>query len=403
MKMRFLLTAVFLAGLMAVWGCDNSNDDIDADAGASEADMAVIMRIDDTTSFVNLVDAGVTTNLTNANGIEIDPGTGVYTYHGAVYVTGSMQNDKVTKYTVTEDNSLVKAAETTVFQSGGSIPTSLIFVSDTKAYLALPGTGELLVIDPTDLSITKRIDLSPYALDADGETGGADTNPEPSNGVIRDGKLYLGLGQLDSFATYYCRGKASVLIIDTATDEVLKHITDDRTCTTGEIDPNNGLILDENGDIYINNTASFGYYPGLNAGILRINSGEDDFDPNYYFSITDIQDLDVAGGTAAYAYHCVYGGNGLLYTNLFIPALTSNPPDYVNDKNYQPYVLDLYNQTVEKLDTPPTIGWSSHLIDYDGEIVYGLTTVNGAGLYRAGETTPFMTTAGNPTMFADFD
>ena len=403
MKLRSLLTAVFLAGLMAVWGCSDSNDDIDGGANAGEADLAVSLRIDDTTSFLNMVNGGVTTNLTNADGVEIATSSGIFANNGAVFVTDCLQGDKITKYTVTEDNNLVKAAETTVSDSGGAMPTNLFFVSDTKAYLTLPGTGELLVIDPTDLSITKRIDLSPYALDANGETGGADTNPEPSDGVIRGGKLYLGLGQIDSLSTGYCRGKASVLIIDTATDEVLKHITDDRTCLTGTISPNHGMTLDENGDIYVNNNASWGYYPGLNAGFLRINSGEDDFDPNYYFSITDLQDLDVTGGTAAYAYQTAYGGSGLLYTTLFIPGLTSNPPDYVNDKNYQPYVLDLYNRTVEKLEMSPTTGWSSYCIEYDGDIIYGLTTVNGTGLYRAGETVPFMTTEGSPFMFTNFN
>ncbi|MGD9212386.1 MAG: hypothetical protein PVI90_16515, partial [Desulfobacteraceae bacterium] len=156
------------------------------------------------------------------------------------------------------------------------------------------------------------------------------------------------------------------------------------------------------GDIYVNNTGSFGYYPNQNAGYLRINSGEDEFDPDYYFSITDLTGLDVAGGVASYAYNDAYLSNGQVYTNLFIPALTSNPPDYANDKNYQPYMLDLYNQTATKLDMPATIGWSTDLIKYNGDIIFGLTTVNGSGLYRPGESTPFLTTEGTPFFISSF-
>jgi hypothetical protein len=261
----------------------------------------------------------------------------------------------------------------------------------------------LLVFDQTDLSITKRIDLSPWAMDANGEFGGDDTNPEPAAGVIRDGKLYLALAQIDSFSTWSCRGKASMLIIDAATDEILSHISDDRTCTSGNLSPNNGLILDENGDIYVNNLASFGYYPGLNSGYLRINNGEDVFDPDYYFSVTDLTGLDVSGGFASYAYNGAYMSGGEYYTTLMVPAMTSNPPDYVNDKNYVPYVLNLWDQTATKLNMQPSNGWGTFAIDYNGEIVYALTTVNGTGLYYADEETPFVTLEGNPFMVSHLE
>ncbi|MFH2066848.1 MAG: hypothetical protein ABIK15_16740 [Pseudomonadota bacterium] len=397
MQFRKIFSTLLLSAMMMTAGCSDSDDNSGVLPHQSDSsDLVVSNRIDDQTGFVNMVDGTTDRNITNANGVEINPGCGVFVYNGFIYTTGSRNNDKITKYAVQSDNSLTKVAETVVYESGGSIPTNFIFVDDAKAYVTLAGIGELLTVNPTDLSITKRIDLSPYALDENGATGGSDTNPEASGGVIRDDKLYLALGQIVNFTTFYCRGKASVLIIDTATDAVLKHITDERTCCSGVISPNHGLTMDENGDIYVNNTASFGYYPGLTAGYLRINNGEDEFDPDYFFSVTDLQNLDVPGNVASYAYNEAYFSGGLLYTTLFIPALTSNPPDYVNDKNFQPYVMDLYNRTATKLDMPSSIGWSIDCINYNGEIVYGLSTINGTGLYRAGESTPFITTEGNP-------
>lgn len=385
--------------LIMLAGCGSSSDGVDGVSSAGQADLAVVTRIDDTTGFINLVNGAVDTSVSNANGTEVYPSTGLFYYNGYLYATGSMNDDKLTKYAVNDGNTLTKVAETTVYDGGGSIPTNITFVDDTKAYLELPGVGELVVFSPEDLTITHRIDLSAYAMDANGEFGGDDINPEPSGGVLRDGKFYLALNQFDTFSTYRCRGKASVLIIDITTDQILKHISDDRTCSSGITSPSLGLVLDENNDIYVMNCASYGYYPGFNAGFLRINDGEDDFDPDYYFSITDLQDLDVPGGEVSYAYNHVYLSNGNLYTTLFVPGLTSNPPDYINDKNYVPYVLNLWEQTATKLNMEPTNGWGTHVIRYNDNIVYGMATVNGTGLYYADETMPFVTLDGNPFIF----
>jgi hypothetical protein len=397
MRYSLIITMILFNILIVVAGCGGgSSGGGGGVTPVGQADLAVVTRIDDTTGFITLVNGAVDTGVSNANGMETHPSAGLFSYNGHLYTTGSMNDDQLIMYAVNSDNSLTKVAETTVYEGGGSIPTNITFVNDTKAYLELPGVGQLVVFNPQDLTILNRIDLSAYAMDADGEFGGDDINPEPSGGIIRDGKFYLALGQFDTFSSWRCRGKASLLIIDTATDEILKHISDDRTCTSGITSPNPGLVLDENGDIYVVNSASYGYYPGTNAGILRINNGEDDFDPDYYFSITDLNDLDVPGGMASYAYNNIYLSNGDLYTTLFIPGLTSNPPDYVNDKNFVPYVLNLWDQTATKLDMEASNGWSTHLVKYNDEVVYGLTTANGTGLYYANENMPFVTLEGNP-------
>lgn len=400
LKILSKMTICFLA-LFSFSGCSGIEDNVGSGIAAGGSDIAINVRVDDTTGFLVMVNGMNDTSINNANGYESNPSKGLFAYNGYLYTTGSMYDDKLIKYTINDDRSLTLVAETTVYPGGGSIPSSIIFVNNTKAYLMLPGIGELVVFDPNTLAITNRIDLSPYAIDANGQLGVDDLNPEPSGGVIRNGKLYLSLAQIDSFSTYYDRGVASVLIIDASTDEVISHITDDRTSCSGNLSPNNGLILDENGDIYVNNAAAFGYYPGSNAGILRINNGEDEFDPSYYLSITDRTDLDVPLGISTYMYNYVYLENGELYTHLFIPGLTSNPPDYVNDKNYQPFVIDLWNQTITKLDMPPSSGWSSHLIEYRGDVIFGMSTDSGTGLFNINEDTPFVTTDGNPAMMAN--
>ena len=63
-------------------------------------------------------------------------------------------------------------------------------VSDSKAYLPLYGQGVVWIINPKTMEKTGEIALNKYAH--------GDTNPEPAMGLIRDGKYYLCLNQVDS-------------------------------------------------------------------------------------------------------------------------------------------------------------------------------------------------------------
>ena len=389
MYKRLINIGILSLGTIALLsGCGSDSDSPSDEPTVTDSDIAYSVRIDDITGFLNLTNLSMQSSLNNSKGVEIAPTVGVFRYKNNVYTSGSNINDKLTKYS-SSNNKLTKVKEISVGEN--SMPTHFTFINDTKAYVSLAGSGELLVLNPSDMTITKRIDLSEYAM------GENDSNPEAGNGIIRDGKFYVGLGQIDSFQTFKCYGKASVLIIDTATDTILKHITDDRTCTAGWVDPlSKGFILDENNDIYVNATGSYGYYPGINAGYLRIRNGKDEFDPDYYFSITDRTDLDIPNGKANYSYRGLYANNGIVYTTLMIPGLTSSPPDYINDKNYQPYKLDLYNKTLTKLDLPAASGTTGNAINYKDKILYGLSASGGTGFYEIGSTTPDITTEGDP-------
>lgn len=401
MKTHFLIH--LLGGLsisLVLTACGGSSSGGGGSGNTLDADLAVISRIDDTTGFLIAVDGQLDTAVTNTNGVDLNPSTGITAYNGYVYTLGSLASNKVTKYSY-DGTSFTKEAE--VDTGENSLPTVIVFANDSKAYVNLVLTGELLVVDPGDLSIIKRIDLSAYAL------GENDISPEPSDGVIRDGKLYLALGQVDSMQTYQCQGGASVLIIDVATDTIEKHIQDDRTCSSGMMQPSGGLILDELGDIYVQNPAGYGFHAGKVSGFLRIKNGAEEFDPDYFFPISGLE-TNLDNKQAAYSYLDSYAGDGLLYSTLFIPALSSNPPDFVNDKNYVPYRLDLRNQTATRIDIPVTTGWAASVVKYKDLIVYGLLTNGGSGLYRydpssgtdIGDQTPYITTEGSPVWLVNF-
>ncbi|MCH9813218.1 MAG: hypothetical protein K0U47_04665 [Epsilonproteobacteria bacterium] len=403
----YMLTLSLLATVtMTGTGCGGSGGSSSADnQTAKEPDVLVATRIDNETGFINLLNASTSHQSSNSSGIEINPASNVFTYKDDIFMTESMMGDKIVKYTKSNDT----FKESGVINAGeGSFPSSMIFVNDTKAYVALSSAGKLLIINPQDMTETGSIDLSVYAMDVNGTMNGSDLNPEPSSGIIRDGKLYMALFQVDNFQTFMCRGKASLVVIDIQSDEVLNHTTDDRTCSTGRPVGNLGIFMDENKDIYVNNLAGFGYYPGNNSGILRIKNGEDNFDPSYYFSITDLENLSVGDGTASVFTAGYYTKEGKLYVTLEFPSLASNPPDYVNDKNYQPFVLDLYSKSATKLDLPASNGWTTGIISYGDEILFGLSTQKGDGLFRfdpetnMGDETPYISTDGLPTYVTNY-
>ncbi len=378
-----------------------------SDGNAGTADLIVSTLIDQTTGFINAVE-GSSTEVDNENGAEIDPSKGIFTYNGYVYTSGSLTDNKIAVYSIRADNSLKLEKELVTKESGMAIPTTFTFVNNTKAYIPLAGVGELLDINLEDFSIRQRIDLSEYAMNEGGTFDGNDTNPEPAAGVIRGDKFYLGLGQVNGLGhtqgSFLCRGLASVLIIDIATNAINKHITDDRTCTSGSISPGSSLTLDDNGDIYVNNTASFGYHPDqtIRPGYLRIKAGESVFDPDYFFNVGDLDlssdfpDMNASLARGSYVYKEKYH-NGSLYMTMFILGLTTRDPnDFIGNKNYQPYKLDLPNKTATKLDMLPTNGWSAQMGLYNDNVIYAEATENANGLYKINEKIPFMTTIGQP-------
>ncbi len=414
MKLKIALGILSLSTIVAISGCGSSgsSNPTGEEVESNTTDMAIVTMIDQASGYLNMVDGSKTQTVKNTNSEDINPFKGVYTYNGFIYLTGSMGDNKISKYSVNEDNSLNLEKEITVSDSGASMPTTLIFVNDTKAYLTLVGSGELLVINPIDLTITKRISLAEYAMDENGTLGGDDTNPEPSGGVLRDGKLYLGLGQVNTLANvagaWMCRGKASVLIIDATSDVIEKHITDDRTCSSSNMAPQSKMTLDENGDIYVNNIASLGYDPSKKPGYLRIKNSEDDFDSSYFFPVGDLDlsadfpEMNASLAKTTYTRMQEYK-DGELYTLLNINGLLSTPADQVNDKSYQPYKLDLVNKTATKLDMLPTSGWASTVTKYKNQIIFPASTVNGNGLYKVGEKTPYIITDGQPVNVIEFE
>jgi hypothetical protein len=387
----FMMTAA----LLILPGCDDGVGPSDT-SGKKNWLITVVVGQDQQSSSCflggfNDLDVG---SIDNSNSFEHTMAASPHVYEDIVIVTESFMGDKIHKYTLDSDNNLSESGSMNLPQ--GSYATSICFAGRNKAYLSMAGLGKIRVFDPANLETISDIDLTDHAV------GANDNNPEPGDMIIRDGKLFVSLGQAITIMPPSGHDSAWCAIIDVATNTVEKVIVDSRACGLG-YGGHTRPFIDENNDIYFYAIGQFGYQAGATEGFLRIRSGETEFDDSYYFSLDETGIPGVPDQGLTHAMKSVYAGNGMLYAIPQVPAWTSNPPDYETDRNYQPCKVDVWNKTIEKLDIPPTAGYSAMGVEKAGDlIVFALATDNGTGLFThnhaTGESTtsPVVTTQGNP-------
>ena len=126
-------------------------------------------------------------------------------WDGLLYVSNAAVNQLVVI-----DPSVAQPIVGAVDLGAMAYPQGMAF-RGTKAYVALNGTGEVVVVDLTSRSVTKRIDLSALA-----SPGG---NALPSRLAVSGDRVYVTLWNLDgSFAP---AGNGRLAVIDTATDALV--------------------------------------------------------------------------------------------------------------------------------------------------------------------------------------
>ena len=212
----------------------------------------------------------------NKNGIPCGFGsTPIVTESGNIYTFPDyMGNTKaeVSRYRILGDGTWKKEGALAI--PAGASACNIVEVSKEKAYVSLQGLGIVMAFNPTTMTKITDIDLNNLKQ--------SDTKVAPAAMIIRDGKLFVGLNQMN--AQYMpTRNNIEFAMIDVKTDKVEKHIVNQSLgmCfATRPIDPGS-IFMDENKDIYINCIGSFGFIPGLNGGIVRIKNGSTDIDPNY--------------------------------------------------------------------------------------------------------------------------
>lgn len=397
-KLRFKTFAVLVmaAATFGLMSCDKDEPTPTPDDGQHH--FLFVQYLDNSAAYIGTFSDLSSKSVDNKNAYEFGFGCYPFSYKNIVLLAEGVYGDKIHKFVRGTDGRISSAGTITFAQ--GARPGEISFVDEHLAYVSLNGRGAIAMIDPTEMKQLGEIDLSEYAAE--------DNNPDPGCNIIRDGKLYVALNQLNSTHSSVPGVGAEVAIIDLETKAVEKVIKDSRTRPVGLFRHSNAFT-DENGDVYFYSVGTDGVN-SLKDGFLRIKKGETEWDKDYLFRLSEASMQGISDDQAVSLLPYMYDKDGNIYASIQLLSKTSNPPDYINDKNYQPVKINIWNKTIEKIDLPLTTSMGAFAYaKYKDLIVFGMTCVNGTGYYTYNTKTkecsqrPVTATVGVPASLISFE
>lgn len=284
----------------------------------------------------------------------------------------------------------------------GAAATNIVELNSEKAYVSLQRLGIVMAFNPKTMTKLTDIDLNSLKQ--------PETNVSPAAMIIRDGKLFVGLNQMN--AQYMpARNNIELALIDTKTDKIEKHIVNTTlglSFATRPIDAGS-IFMDEQKNIYINCIGAFGFIPQFPGGIVRIKNGSTDIDPNYCIHLNKTEVAGLSTKHADFLSTILYAGDGKAYAYLTSFALdpkgTENP--YVSMTNV-PIEIDLKQKTMSvipgmEVSNPQGVAIARH----KNVIVFGSANKKANGFYIYNPATkqvegPVITVKGNPSFFHSF-
>ncbi|MDY6285307.1 MAG: hypothetical protein SPL19_02090 [Fibrobacter sp.] len=300
-------------------------------------------------------------------------------FDGSLYslsVVDEAMNSVLDRYELNEDGSVPeKPAASVKFEGTGAMVMKIV-ADENKIYVNQTfGTG-LVAVDAKTLKTIATIDLSEYMEETAQMVG-------PGSSVVREGKLFVSLGQYVDAQNGITGAQGSVAIIDIATDKVEKVISESMTAAVGGLDDmnNSSAFVDEKGNIYFYSAAAMGWMEGYEEGWVRIKAGETEFDTSWVFRMKEAEYEGESSSNNFLMTGGAYAGDGK-FVGFF-----GNFADPSNFYNYEWsfVVVDVYKKTVEKIPgLSPTIPWfapSIH-IDSDGSVLFGHADEENNSIYR---------------------
>ena len=197
----------------------------------------------------------------------------------------------------------------------------------------------------------------------------------PNGAIAKEGKLYLNYIHCDdvNYANY---DAAYTAVYDLSTLAYEKTIEDPRTASPGfNISPD--AMFDSSDNLYISpsNSNYWGVNENLPSGILRINQGETDFDASYFFNVTE----KVNGN---HFVNLIKVAENKAVIKVMRSDLITGYADYSDAFITEHYVVDVSNQTVDKLDIPLSkIVYMNIVETEDGSFAIPVNTEEGSFIY----------------------
>lgn len=278
----------------------------------------------------------------------------------------------------------------------------VVEASNEKAYVCCQSLDLIIVFNPTTMTEISRIDLS--SLRNEG------LSAYPGAMYIRDGILYVALEQYN--AQWMPNENALEMALYKVSDDTfIKKIRNTSLGLCGPTRPidNQSIFEDENGDLYINCTGSFGYIPGLDGGMARIKKGETEFDELYSINLSKTQVSGLSCNYLNVLLMCRYVGGGKMFSYGYAYALEPDNTNTYLARIGVPIIVDIYNKTIQVIEgLPRSNGHGVAMGQHQDKMVYGSANdeYNGFCTYDLNTgtiETKVITVTGYPSFFYSFD
>lgn len=205
-------------------------------------------------------------------------------------------------------------------------------------------------------------------------------SPTYSGMTISGNYLYLSyyISDPTTFATQHT-DKAQIAVFSYPALEFQRVIEDTRTGPIGGFNTKSGLIKDEQGNVYAlsHSNPANGYSQSTKpAGIMRIKSGQTEFDQTYFFDVAQLTD----GKTIS---HLKYLGNGKAFAEINTAA--RNQQARWSDGPLKSAIIDLNSKTVTYINGLPEHAGNGRRLAalQDDKYVYmAIPESNGIFVYR---------------------
>jgi len=276
-----------------------SSDDSTALEGAvgEGPAFAILSSVDNPegrTNYAGLVDpSGADAQFDTTTAMEVAGSGRLYAPpSGGYFSVGDSESLVVTRYDL-EGNQLAESGRLSFAGVGiTEFSNTMVFVSATKAYLLDAANLQVVVWNPSEFVIEGTIDLSEL------EREGFPRIVFPLfHFVLREGRVLASVGWQNEAGAF--RKATGLLVLDTTRDAVA-HIEETDRCTGAQ-----DIVMGPSGAAYFASSVDPVVWDESVRGgerlgcVLRVNAGEESFDPDYRLLLSDATGGGVAYGLTA--------------------------------------------------------------------------------------------------------
>ncbi|MEE4284528.1 MAG: DUF4374 domain-containing protein [Mariniphaga sp.] len=288
--------------------------------------------------------------------------------HKNMFFSCNYTDNFVVRFLIDENNKLVEDLKIDLGGTTGKI----WFKDDNTAYTYETTGFQVKIFDPTQMVIKETIDLSMLKRDDV-------PYMELYDVVERDGKLFIPV-LLSTYPHSTALDSIHIAIIDLPSSSLEKVIKTGISQSVGAgIHSRICMGFDENKDLYLMAHLSSGLGGSSKpSGLLRIKSGSTEFDPEYFWNMTE-----ATGQHIAESFH--YIGNGKAFITVGYKGLI-NPNNLMSpilDPVYKWWIADLNAKTVKELGLPATKGFNtSWVFKYGDDYLIPIGNNNEQAIYK---------------------